>query len=68
MLAIMEWEPDFVRDAFRDLFSEDRDLEGRIQRFVFYINELFNRYRMRNRRLGFLRTTMRMTTTWSPYI
>ncbi len=45
MLAIMEWEPDFVRDAFRDLFSENRDLEGRIQRFVFYINELFNRYR-----------------------
>lgn len=45
MLAIMEWEPDFVRDAFRDLFSEERDLEGRIQRFVFYVNELFNRYR-----------------------
>ena len=45
LLAIMEWEPDFVRDAFRDLYSEDRDLEGRIQRFVFYINELFNRYR-----------------------
>ncbi len=45
MLAIMEWEADFVRDAFRDLFSEDRDLEGRVQRFVFYINELFNRYR-----------------------
>ncbi|WP_116124827.1 hypothetical protein [Lewinella sp. IMCC34183] len=45
MLAIMEWEPDFVRDAFRDLFSEDRDLEGRVQRFVFYVNELFNRYR-----------------------
>lgn len=45
MLALMEWEPDFVRDAFRDLFSEDRDLEGRIQRFVFYVNELFNRYR-----------------------
>ncbi len=45
MLAIMEWEPDFVRDAFRDLYSENRDLEGRIQRFVFYVNELFNRYR-----------------------
>ena len=45
MLAIMEWEPDFVRDAFRDLYSEERDLEGRIQRFVFYVNELFNRYR-----------------------
>ncbi len=45
MLKLMEWEPDFVREAFRDLFSEDRQLEGRIQRFVFYINELFNRYR-----------------------
>ena len=45
MLALMRWEPDFVRDAFRDLFSEDRDLEGRIQRFVFYVNELFNRFR-----------------------
>ena len=45
LLAIMEWEPDFVRDAFRDLYSEDRDLEGRVQRFVFYVNELFNRYR-----------------------
>jgi len=45
MLALMRWEPDFVRDAFRDLFSEDRQLEGRIQRFVFYVNELFNRFR-----------------------
>ncbi len=45
MLSILEWEPDFVRDAFRDLFSENRDLEGRVQRFVFYVNELFNRYR-----------------------
>lgn len=44
MLKLMRWEPDFVRDAFRDLFSEDRQLEGRIQRFVFYVNELFNRY------------------------
>jgi len=45
MLALMRWEPDFVREAFRDLFSEDRDLEGRIGRFGFYINELFNRFR-----------------------
>ncbi|MTB52936.1 hypothetical protein [Lewinella sp. W8] len=45
MLALMNWEPDFVREAFRDLFSEDRQLEGRIQRFVFYVNELFNRFR-----------------------
>jgi hypothetical protein len=45
LLAIMRWEPDFAREAFRDLFSEERDLEGRIGRFGFYINELFNRYR-----------------------
>jgi len=45
MLALMRWEPDFVREAFRDLYSEDRQLEGRVQRFVFYVNELFNRFR-----------------------
>ena len=45
LLALLRWEPDFVRDAFRDLYSEDRDLEGRIQRFEFYVNELFNRFR-----------------------
>jgi hypothetical protein len=45
MLVLMRWEPDFVREAFRDLYSEDRQLEGRIQRFVFYVNELFNRFR-----------------------
>lgn len=45
MLTLMKWEPEFVREAFFDLFSEDRDLEGRIGRFGFYVNELFNRYR-----------------------
>jgi hypothetical protein len=44
-LTLMRWEPEFVREAFRDLYSEDRQLEGRIQRFVFYVNELFNRFR-----------------------
>ncbi|MEM1358449.1 MAG: hypothetical protein AAGF89_09630 [Bacteroidota bacterium] len=45
MLTLMRWEPEFVREAFRDLFSEDRDLDGRVQRFGFYVNELFNRFR-----------------------
>ncbi|MEM6772207.1 MAG: hypothetical protein AAF597_16655 [Bacteroidota bacterium] len=45
MLTLMRWEPDFVREAFRDLFCEERDLEGRIGRFGFYVNELFNRFR-----------------------
>jgi len=45
MLTLMRWESEFVREAFRDLFSEDRDLDGRAQRFGFYVNELFNRFR-----------------------
>lgn len=45
MLTLMRWEPEFVREAFRDLYSEDRQLEGRVQRFGFYVNELFNRFR-----------------------
>lgn len=45
MLSLLRWEPDFVREAFRDLYDESRDLEGRVGRFVFYVNELFNRFR-----------------------
>ncbi|NJC25369.1 hypothetical protein [Neolewinella antarctica] len=45
MLAILGSETAFARDAFRDLFSEDRDVEGRVGRFEFFINELWNRYR-----------------------
>lgn len=45
MLELLEWEPAFVRTSFEDLFNEERDLEGRIQRFGFYCNELFNQFR-----------------------
>lgn len=45
MLAILRTQTEFARDAFRDLFSEDRDIEGRVGRFEFFINELWNRYR-----------------------
>jgi len=45
MLELLDWEPEHVRTVFEDLFNEDRDLEGRIQRFVFYCRELFNQYR-----------------------
>jgi len=45
MLEMLDWEPEHVRTVFEDLFNEERDLEGRIQRFVFYCRELFNQYR-----------------------
>ena len=45
MLALMNSQTEFIRDAFRDLFSEDRDLEGRVGRFEFFVNELWNRYK-----------------------
>lgn len=45
MLEMMAWEPAHVRTIFEDLFSEERDLEGRVQRFVFYCRELFNQFR-----------------------
>lgn len=45
MLEMLDWEPEHVRTIFEDLFSEERDLEGRVQRFVFYCRELFNQYR-----------------------
>lgn len=45
MLEMLAWEPEHVRTVFEDLFAEERDLEGRVQRFVFYCRELFNQYR-----------------------
>ena len=45
MLKLMGDQTEFIRDAFRDLFSEDRALEGRVGRFEFFVNELWNRYR-----------------------
>ncbi|MGB3548024.1 MAG: hypothetical protein WBA17_13675 [Saprospiraceae bacterium] len=45
MLALLAWEPAFVRDAFVDLFDEQRSLDGRVQRFELYLDELLARYR-----------------------
>ena len=45
MLEMMDWEVEHVRTVFEDLLNEERDLEGRIQRFEFYCRELFNQFR-----------------------
>jgi hypothetical protein len=43
-LFIAAW-PDFVRDMFADLFNESREVEGRMDRFIFHCDELLREYR-----------------------
>ena len=49
MLAFIEMEPDYVRQAFRDLFDESKRVDRRIDRFQFYCGELLRMYKSRNR-------------------
>lgn len=48
MLEFARQEPEMVRLAFRDLFDETRDIEVRMDRFLFYCNELLRDYKSRN--------------------
>ena len=45
MLKFIELSEDYVRFAFQDLFNENKDIEGRVDRFVFYCDELLREYR-----------------------
>ena len=45
MLRFIEAWPDFVRDMFKDLFNENREVEGRMDRFLFHCDELLREYR-----------------------
>lgn len=45
MLSFMAYNVDMVRTCFKDLFDEGRDLEGRIDRFKFYMEELVSQVR-----------------------
>ncbi|MCB0617721.1 MAG: hypothetical protein KDC43_06815 [Saprospiraceae bacterium] len=45
MLEFIELQPDLVRIMFRDLYQQEKDLEGRIDRFLFYCDELMAAYR-----------------------
>jgi hypothetical protein len=45
MLLLIEAWPDFVRDMFKDLFNENKDVEGRMDRFLFHCEELLREYR-----------------------
>ena len=45
MLLFLGEEPDFVRSMFIDLFNPDKSVENRVDRFVFYCDELLSRYK-----------------------
>ena len=41
MMKFINTSEDYVRFAFMDLFNENKDIEGRVDRFVFYCDELY---------------------------
>lgn len=45
LLAFSEMQPGFVRSMFEDLFNENKDIEGRVDRFVYYCDELLQLYK-----------------------
>lgn len=45
MQAFIEMEPHFVHSMFTDLFNEDKEILGRVDRFVFYCDQLLGQYR-----------------------
>lgn len=44
-LELIQWEPELIKVGFEDLFQESRSLDGRLQRFVLYCDELLTQYR-----------------------
>ncbi len=45
MLKFIELNREFVRQIFQDLFNENKEVEGRIDRFLFHCDELLREYR-----------------------
>ena len=50
MLKFIEMQPDFVRFMFKDLFNEEKEIIGRVDRFVFHCDELLREYKELNPR------------------
>jgi hypothetical protein len=48
MLEFARQEPEMVRLAFSTLFDESKDVEVRLDRFLFYCNELLKDYKSKN--------------------
>ena len=45
MLLFCQLQLDYVKFAFTDLFNEDKDITGRMDRFIFYCDELLKAYK-----------------------
>lgn len=44
MLEFWRMQPDFVRHMYQDLFDENKGVDGRVGRFVFYCDELLTEF------------------------
>ena len=45
MLKFLDLQPDYVQQMFRDLYNEEKEVEGRVSRFVFYCDQLLAAYK-----------------------
>lgn len=45
MLKFIDLEPDYIRLMFKDLFNEKKDIEGRIDRFIFYCDNVLQEFK-----------------------
>jgi hypothetical protein len=49
MQLLIRTDPDYAIHMFKDLYDESKDISGRIDRFIFYSDELLRMYRAANR-------------------
>lgn len=45
MMLFCDLQPDYVKFAFDDLFNEEKAIDGRMDRFVFYCDQLLEAYK-----------------------
>ena len=50
MFKFIDLNADYVRFIFQDLFNEEKSIEGRVDRFIFYCDELLKEYKEKNPR------------------
>lgn len=48
MLKLIAAEPEYIRLALRDLFNDNKEIGGRVNRFMFYCDEVLNIYKTKN--------------------
>jgi len=48
MLEFAKMQPHFVYSMFQELFNEDKDIGNRVDRFVFYCDELLKEYKSKH--------------------